>query len=679
LTHTQFYDFGAFRIDLGLSLLERAGKPVPLPPKAFDLLLLLARNTDRLMTKAELIEALWPNTFVEEANLTQHIYTLRKALGDLPNGQPFIDTVPRRGYRLAASVREGVAAAPAIDAAGEVIRPPGEPSTSPLAIRSIAPEGERKRAAVLDCRIANAAAVVERLGPVAAQELTRNLLKIAAELLGRYGGVMTERRGDGFVALFGAAIVHEDDSLRAVLAALGIQQRFGQLAAPELNQDEPLNLRLGISTGGLVVTRAGNHPAVEYAAVGDPARVADLLQQLALPGVVLISDTTRRAVDGHIETVPSGSHGAAGAMFRVLGLRGTTDARSTRLARTLAPFVGRQHELAVLDDLATRVRAGNGHAVSIVGEPGIGKSRLLHECTQQVAAPAGMAVLEGRCVSYGSNIPYLPLADLLRTHCGVRESDPPETTRRAVERTARNHDLPPESGEWLLRLIGEIDTSSALETPSAEAVKTRTFDALRTLFFKAAKRTPLLIAIEDIHWIDRTSEEFLTTLVERLAGAPIMIVTTCRSGYRVPWLDRSYLAQITLRPLTSADSSRLVDYAVGEQPLPEAASAAIVEKGEGNPFFLEELARTVVERGADSTAIPETVQGVIMARIDRLPEAAKHVLQNASVLGREVPLQLLDRVWRGGEYASELRELCRLEFLYENPAPTNPRSSSSTR
>jgi len=281
-------------------------------------------------------------------------------------------------------------------------------------------------------------------------------------------------------------------------------------------------------------------------------------------------------------------------------------------------------------------------------------------------------VLEGRCVSYGSNIPYRPLADLLRTHCGVRESDPPETVRRAVERTSRNHDLPPESAAWLLRVIGGIDARSALEAPSAEAVKTRTFDALRTLFFKAAKRTPLLIAVEDIHWIDRTSEEFLTTLVERIAGAPIMIVTTCRPGHRVPWLDRSYLAQITLRPLTTADSAQLVDSVVGDQPLPEAASESIIEKGEGNPFFLEELARSVVEHGADSTAIPETVQGVIMARIDRLPEAAKHVLQNASVLGREVPLQLLDRVWRGGDYASELRELCRLEFLYEKPGADEP-------
>ncbi|MGH9969167.1 MAG: AAA family ATPase [Pyrinomonadaceae bacterium] len=679
MAQRQFYVFGAFRIDVALCRLELAGEPVPLPPKAFDLLLLLARNTDRVMTKAELMETLWPDSFVEESNLTQHIYILRKALGDQPNGQPLIDTVPRRGYRLGASVREVVGAAPTSGAAQDVGGPQTDASATSVATTFIPPEGERKRATVLDCRIANAAGVVERLGAVAAQELTRDLLKMAAEELARFGGVITERRADGFVALFGAAVVHEDDSRRAVLAALGIQRRFGQ-AAPESNQDEPLNLQIGISTGGLVVTRAGSQAEVEYAAVGDPARVADLLQQLASPGLVLISDATRRAVDGYVDTVPGGSHGVAGPMFRVVGPLDRTDARSARLARTLAPFVGRQYELATLAELAPRIRAGKGQTVSIVGEPGIGKSRLLHECTQHVAAPAGMAVLEGRCVSFGSHIPYLPLADLIRTQCAVRESDPPENMPLAIERACRDHDLPADSGTWLLRVIGGIDTSSALEAVSPQAVQARTFDTLRTLFFKVARRTPLLIAVEDIHWIDQTSEEFLATLVERLAGAAIMIVTTSRPGYRVPWLDRSYFTQMTLRPLTTADSAQLVDSVAREQPLPDAVSATIVEKGEGNPFFLEELARTVVERGPDSGAIPDTVQGVIMARIDRLPEAAKHVLQTASVLGREVPLPLLDRVWRGGEYGLELRELCRLRQPAGSHAPrAAPAHSGSTR
>lgn len=669
MRHKHFYEFGPFRIDVALNRVARAGQAMPLPPKAFDLLVLLARNTDRVMPKTELMETLWPNTFVEEANLTQHIYTLRRALGDQPNGEPYIDTVPRRGYRLAATVREVTTeAAPA--ASIEIAPPPIDSASAAPAGKPGGVEGERKHATILDCRVANAAAVIERLGPAAMHDLTRSLLTVAAEEIGKYEAVISQRHPDGFVALFGAPAVHEDDGRRAVLAALAIQRRFRTLSPADAAADEPLDLRIGINTGSLVVSRAGDQ--VEYSAVGEAARVADLLQQMAEPGMVLLGDATRRAVDGYVEVTPTTIQIAGRAAFRVVGSTFSSGVRPARFARTLSRFVGRRHELASLDNLAGHVRDGMGQVVSVVGEPGIGKSRLLHEFTQQVAAPAEMVWLEARCVSYGSLIPYLPLADLIRAHCGVTDVDTPESMRLAIERAVRDHDLPSDAGTWLLRLIGMVDPGSALEALSPEAVKARTFDALRTLFFKAGTRSPLVIIIEDIHWIDRTSEEFLTTLIERLTGASIMVVATYRPGYRVPWLDRSYLTQITLAPLIAADGAQLVDSVASEQPLPDTVSAAILKKGEGNPFFLEELARTVVERGPDSQSIPDTVHGVIMARVDRLPDAAKQVLQTASVIGREVPLLLLTRVWRGGDCAAELRELCRLEFLYERAGGDEP-------
>jgi len=223
-----------------------------------------------------------------------------------------------------------------------------------------------------------------------------------------------------------------------------------------------------------------------------------------------------------------------------------------------------------------------------------------------------------------------------------------------------------ESGTRLLRVIGGLD-ASAPEDFSSEALKARTFDTLRSLLFKAAKRTALLIAVEDIHWIDRTSEEFLATLVERLAGAPIMIVTTHRPGHRVPWLDRSYLTHMTLRPLIAVDSAQLVESVAPGQPLPETVSAAIVKKGEGNPFFLEELARAVGDhRRGVALQVPDTVHGVLTARIDRLDEDDKRVLQTASVLGREFTPALLAAIWDGeGAIDPRLRQLTRLEFLSE--------------
>ena len=662
----RLHEFGPFRIDVALSRLEREGQPIPLPPKAFDLLLLLARNTDRVMSKTELMEALWPNTFVEEANLTQHVYTLRKALGDQPGGAPYIDTVPRRGYRLAAVVRDVTidrAQPESIDVTRAMAEAPARTSAGSV-------EGERKHATVLDCRVANASALIERMGPAALPDLTRKLLTVAAEEIGKYEGTIIQRHLDGFVALFGAPTVHEDDARRAVLAGLAILQRFPALVPADMSAEERVDLRIGVGTGSLLVSRTGNGD--EFSAIGEAARAADLLQQMAEPAVVLIGEATRRAVDGFIEVSPSDVRVAGTSAYRVIAPVPTGRRRPARFSRTLARFVGRRHELALLDGLAAHARDGKGHVVSIVGEPGIGKSRLLHEFIEQVAAPSGMTVLEGRCVSYGSLVPYLPLADLIRTHCGVSDSDTPEQIRLMVARTVSETGLPPDAGTWLLRLIGMIDAASALETLSPEAIKARTFDALRTLFLKVSVRTPLVIFVEDIHWIDRTSEEFLSTLIERLVAAPIVVLTTYRPGHRVPWVDRSYLTQITLTPLNAADGAQLVGSVARDLPLPDAVSAAILEKGEGNPFFLEELARTVIERGSQARTIPDTVHGVIMARIDHLPEIPKQVLQTASVLGREVPLPVLARVWRGEDPSPHLAHLRRLEFLYESPGSDEP-------
>lgn len=662
----ELYEFGPYRVDVGLSRLERAGVPIPVRPKAFDLLLLLARNQDRVLSKAELMDALWPNAFVEDANLTQHVYTLRKALGDRPDGDPYIETIPRRGYRLNAEVREMRQDRSALSTPQPSLAV--APSPEPRVVASSTVDSERKQVTVLHLGVANAAMLAEQLGTGALEDAIARLADLAGDEVGRYEGILRQRQADEFVALFGAPVVHEDDARRAVLAAAAIARRLRESTGDGRDDENPL-VRIGIASGAVVVSRRTDDRGIEYSALGDTMRVADLLQQMAEPGAILISDATHRAVEGYVrvEPVAIDVRTAGGAVFRVLSLAPDRSIRAPRPKRMLSEFVGRRHESQLLGDLAVVALGGTGQVVNVVGEPGIGKSRLVHELTQALTADGEYNILEGRCVSYGSLVPYLPLADLTRACCGLGDSDTPEDIRAAVARSVEASDLPADASAYLLRLIGSLDKTTTLETLSPEAVKARTFEVLRTLLLRISVRTPLVIVVEDVHWIDRTSEEFLAALIERLIGARVLLITTCRPGYRAPWIDHSYVTQVTLAPLVPADSVRIVESVDVAHRVSADVAEEILSKAEGNPFFLEELARTVTEHGPGTKVIPNTVHGVIMARLDRLADHAKRLLQTASVLGREVPLTLLRRVWRGADFEPELAELSRLEFLYERP------------
>jgi DNA-binding winged helix-turn-helix (wHTH) protein/class 3 adenylate cyclase/tetratricopeptide (TPR) repeat protein len=697
LPDAQFLEFGTFRIDTGRGRLERGGELVPVPPKAFDLLLLLVHQPGKVLSKSELMRALWPEVFVEEANLTQHVFTLRKALGVQPGGQPYIETVPRRGYSFKAEVRVASANAAATESEGAVclacrgpmpagalfcpgcgtplrpsppLPPPGVVHEEADRAADVDHEGERKIATVVHCGVPNAAALAECLGAGGLLYLMRRLFGVAADETRRYDGVVGERHGDGFVALFGARATHEDDARRAVLAALNIGRRARELWRGETEVEERLVVQMGLDTGPVVIGRVTGTRDVEYSAVGEAVRAADLLQQFAAPGAILLSGATRDAVEGHFNTEPVTIATPWGKVtaHRVSGLAGPPAALSmARRGRPLSPFVGRRSELTVLEDLAGRALTGDGQVVTIVGEPGMGKSRLVHELARTPLA-AVAALLEGRALSYGNSVPCLPLVDLVRARCGVGAAAGPDEIAGLVERQARELDLPADAASWLLRLVGIDAGSAGATTPTPEAAKARTFEVLRLLLLRASMRQPLVIVVEDLHWIDTTSEEFMESLVERLPGARICLVATARSGYRTPWMDRSYATQITLRPLGAGDSTDLLESVAGEHLLPRPVADAILAKAEGNPFFLEELAHTVVEHGPENRLIPDTIQGVIMGRVDRLPAATKQLLQTAAVIGREVPRALLSRVFEGAaDFEQDVAELCRLEFMYERP------------
>src|SRR5262245_5852383 len=459
-------------------------------------------------------------------------------------------------------------------------------------------EGERKQVTVLFCDIANSTALAQRIGAEAMHAELERFFELALAEVHHYEGTVNQFLGDGFMALFGAPIAHEDDARRAVLAALGIQRRLRDHRGASSGVLGDLTIRMGLNTGPVVIGTIGDNLRMDYTAVGDTTNLAARLQQAADPSVLLISEATHRLVEGAVrveQVLPLVVKGKSEPIraYRLLGLAPRRSALEERPTRSLGQFVGREREAAVLHDLFRQVTEGHGQVVGVVGEPGMGKSRLLHEFRRGLAGRR-VTVLEGRCVSYGGAIPYLPIVEILRNNCGIIEGDSPDIVADRVAAGLSEVGMTPR--EWvmyLLHLLGVKDESGAIEALSPEALKARTFDTLRQLSLRGSRLRPLIFIVEDVHWIDKTSEEYLASLVDSLTAAPILLVVTYRPGYRPPGMDRSYASQITLQPLPRHDSLTVVQSALQGTRLSPSLSETILSRAEGNPFFLEELALAV--------------------------------------------------------------------------------------
>jgi class 3 adenylate cyclase/tetratricopeptide (TPR) repeat protein len=543
------------------------------------------------------------------------------------------------------------------------IQTPGTVSTLP---------GEMKQVTVLFCDIVNSTPLTERLGPEGMRELVSAFLASSLAEVRRYGGTAPQFTGDGFMALFGAPLSHEDHVRRALLAALAIRQVLregGATADRELNE---LEIRIGIHTGPVVFGPVANDLAMDYTVIGDTANTAARLQQVAEPGTILISEATRSLAEGYARTEPVGPlilKGKAEPIpaYRLLEVShrraGLREAPSPRMA----VFVDRESELAILNNFLRQVENGHGQAVGLVGEPGIGKSRLLAEFHRQVADGRANWV-EGRCLSYGTAIPYLLVLDLLRSNCGILETDRSEVVADKVHAGLREVRMDPvEDGPVLLHLLEIKNVTDLPVFSNPEAVKRKAFETLRELSLKRSVQRPLIVVLEDLHWVDKVSEEFLGFLAESVRDARVLLLATYRPGYRPPWIDKSYAGQTPLQPLSQGDSTQMVRSVLRVDRLVDLVTQEIVAKADGNPFFLEQLALHAGEARDLRTdlMVPNTIHDVVMARIDRLPEQTKHVLQTAAVIGREFPLRLLKAMWQGsGSIEDQLRELAHLEFVY---------------
>lgn len=551
---------------------------------------------------------------------------------------------------------------------------PGLPPASPRPARSTSraaagTEAERKHATVLACELDLETASQEPLAPDLVHDLLTRFTTVVRSEIERFGGTVRRSLGQGVLALFGAPVALEEHDQRAVAAAIAVTEEMArrerEIAA---THGVRWSARIGLESGPVVVGGTG------ATAVGDAIVIACCLARQARPGTVLAGSDLAANTGARVRlsaretvTLEDGRH--VGAWEVVLG-KESLAARALR-SPSRGPFVGRRRELEGLEDLCRQADRGHGQVVAISGEPGAGKSRLLDELYRRTFPGRRMSYLRGQCLSYGSAIPYQPLIDMVRKASEIFESDDPATVaakmRASLDRVGTD---PEETLPYFLRLLGGREGTEALDELEPQAIRSRTFAALRRMVLDASRNSLVVVELEDIHWIDETSEQFLDSLVEILGAARLMLLVTYRSGYQPHWLEKSYATQITLRHLSDGESRELLDAVLaGSQMAPELRRE-VLAKAEGNPLFLEELARSLAEPGAAHNApIPHSIQGILTARIDRLPEEHKRLLKMASVLGRQFSGEHLRALWDRDEPLEPLLEELRgWEFLYKVPS-----------
>jgi class 3 adenylate cyclase/tetratricopeptide (TPR) repeat protein len=666
--------FPPFRLDVRNEQLWHGAQAMALRPKTFAVLRYMVARAGQLVTQDALLDAVWGPTALSETVVRSSIRELRTTLGDTAQHPRFIRTVHRRGYRFIAPVTVTDTPSPVLSPAMEPPRETALPTPAESNAATYPPTGpsldeEYKLVTVLCCAVTDAPALAMHRGPEAMHRLMQAFLALAYEVMHRYGGTITHVTGEGFTAVFGAPVGQEDHARRAVLAALELSQRLRVQSLGEAHA-----IGMGLHTGPVVVGSLASAPQRLYTAMGDTLHQASRLQRLALPGTILLSAATHRLVQAEVraeiaDVSTLDVQGVPGPVYTVQELTQRRAGVSGQGTRHRSRFVGRERELALLHERLAHVAQGHGQVVGIAGEPGMGKSRLLAEFHRSLVGQP-VTYREGHCLPYSSTTPYVPLRDLLRQGCGLTEADGVEAITTRIQQYLEDAQLRPEDEAPLLLQLLDVPVDDAwLARFSPQERKVRTFALLRHLVLHDSQRQPLVLAVENLHWVDSTSEEWLTALVEHLAGAAILLLVTHRPGYRPPWLAQSVATQMALPRLLPEDSRAVVQSVLQSTLLPEPLLQTIVTKAAGNPFFLEELAWAVIEQSPHPAVpgIPDTIQAVLAARIDRLPPAEKRLLQTAAVIGTEVAVPLLQAIAELPVEALHrgLAHLQAAEFLYE--------------
>jgi class 3 adenylate cyclase/tetratricopeptide (TPR) repeat protein len=551
------------------------------------------------------------------------------------------------------------------------------------------PEGERKTVTALFADIKGSMELIEDLDPEEARRLVDPALKLMMGAVHRYEGYVAQSTGDGIFALFGAPIAHEDHTQRALLAALKMQEDIKRYASKLREEGRaPIEIRVGLNTGEMVVrsVQTGEH-RTEYTPIGHSTSLAARMQALAPTGSIAVSGYTQKLVEGYFAFKALGPTRVKGVsepveVYELTGLGPLRTRLQMSTRRGLSRFVGRDREIEEMKRALERAIGARGQVVAAMGEAGLGKSRLIYEF--KVIAGGGCLALEAFSVSHGKASAYLPLIDLLRSYFEITAEDDERKRRERITGKVLALDRTLEDTlDYLFSLLGVSDAADPLAQMDPQIRQRRTLEAVKRLLLRESLNQPLIVVFEDLHWIDAGTQAFLNLLVDALATARILLLVNYRPEYRHEWGNRTYYTQLRLDPLGKESAEQMLSALLGDGAELQPLKRLIIERTEGNPFFMEETVQVLLDEGAlvrngtvrltkalGELKIPPTVQGILAARIDRLPADEKELLQTLAVLGKEFRLGLVKRV--AGKPDSELhRMLADLqlgEFVYEQPA-----------
>jgi class 3 adenylate cyclase/tetratricopeptide (TPR) repeat protein len=544
-------------------------------------------------------------------------------------------------------------------------------------------EGERKLVTVLFADVANYTSMSERLDPEEVHQIMDGCFQILMNEIHKYEGTINQFTGDGIMALFGAPVAHEDHAQRACHSALSIQRAMEEYGSKVKDDyDVEFRIRIGLNSGPVIVGSIGDDLRMDYTAVGDTTNLAARVQQVANPGEVWVSQDTHNIVQNYfqydlLEQIPLKGKAQPQHIYHLIAERpGVRTRFEAGIMRGMTELVGRRPEMEALRGALRRAKEGEGQVVDVVGEAGVGKSRLVYEFQKGIADE--VIFLTGNCIQYGRNINFLPVIDVIKDAFGIHEGlTEVEVGNRIEDKATQDLARMIPFYRSLLSLKVQDPKFDALEP---EGRKFGTFEAVKNLFIALSEQKPLVVFIDDAHWIDKLSEALLTYLARSIIDQRILMLSAYRPEGSPSWAQGAHYQRLGVETLSSKSSGRLVRNMLGVPALEPNLEEKIVEKAEGNPFFVEEIVRELVDRGdivksgdryicgrpIEQCEIPNTIQGMLAARMDRLSEDLKRTMQVASVIGRNFAFRLLKSIMElGDELRSQMANLVGLEILYE--------------